>query len=72
MRKWMWAILLFVPVIELFGFILMSDWIGAGKTLLLMILTSLIGIAMLQFEGRKVLSMPKPRWNAVKCLDGKW
>ena len=40
MRKWMWALLLIIPVIELFGFILMSDWIGAGKTLLLMVLTS--------------------------------
>ncbi|SEL86958.1 FxsA family protein [Paenibacillus sp. OK003] len=75
MRRWMWALLLIIPVIELFGFILMSDWIGAGKTLLLMILTSLIGIAMLQFEGRKVLidaksEMERGKVPGRKMVDG--
>lgn len=75
MRRWMWGILLIVPVIELFGFILMSDWIGAGKTLLLMLLTSLIGIAMLQFEGRKVLydaraEMERGQVPGRKMVDG--
>ncbi|CAH1226028.1 MULTISPECIES: FxsA family protein [Paenibacillus] len=75
MRRWMWGILLIVPVIELFGFIVMSDWIGAGKTLLLMLLTSLIGIAMLQFEGRKVLydaraEMERGQVPGRKMVDG--
>lgn len=55
MRNWMWALLLLIPAVELFGFIWVSEQIGAGYTLLLILVTSIIGMAMMQFEGRKVL-----------------
>lgn len=75
MRKPIWLLLLLVPVVELFGFILVSNLIGAGKTIILMIFTSIIGIVMMQFEGRKVIADAKNEMNqgqmpGRKMLDG--
>ncbi|WP_211746821.1 FxsA family protein [Paenibacillus sp. Marseille-Q4541] len=75
MRNWMWAALLIIPGVELFGFIWVSERIGAGYTILLIVLTSLIGMAMMQFEGRKVLQdsqkeMQNGQVPGRKMLDG--
>lgn len=75
MRKRLWLLLLLIPLAELYGFIWVSHWIGAGKTILLIILTTLIGAAMMQFEGRKVIADAKNEMNrgqmpGRKMLDG--
>ncbi|WP_160032940.1 FxsA family protein [Paenibacillus sp. An7] len=75
MRNWMWAALLIIPGVELFGFIWVSERIGAGSTILMIVLTSLIGIAMMQFEGRKVMQdtqreMKNGQVPGRKMLDG--
>lgn len=67
MRKRLWLLLLLIPLAELYGFIWVSHWIGAGKTILLIILTTLIGAAMMQFEGRKVIADAKNEMNRGKC-----
>ncbi|MDO7906108.1 FxsA family protein [Paenibacillus sp. JX-17] len=75
MRKWMWGLLLLIPALELYGFIWMSSRIGAGKTILLIIFTSIIGAVMMQFEGRKVIIDARKEMNSGqvpgrKLLDG--
>ncbi|MDP4097878.1 FxsA family protein [Paenibacillus sp. P96] len=75
MRRPYWFLLLLIPVVELYGFLWVSERIGAGKTILLIIFTSIIGLAMLQFEGRKVvadakLQMNKGQMPGSKMLDG--
>ncbi|AIQ63376.1 phage T7 F exclusion suppressor FxsA [compost metagenome] len=58
-KSWLWAALFIIPAFELFGFILVSSWLGAPKTLLLLVSTSLIGLLMMRFEGSKVLQDSK-------------
>ncbi|MEK5060425.1 FxsA family protein [Paenibacillus shunpengii] len=75
MRNWKWALLLLIPAVELFGFIWVSEQIGAGYTLLLILVTSIIGMAMMQFEGRKVLQDTRNEMQnglvpGRKMLDG--
>lgn len=73
--KWLWAGLFIVPAVELFGFIYVADQLGAFKTLLLMMFTSLIGLVMMRFEGKKVLQdsktdMQEGRVPGRTMLDG--
>ncbi|MFE4710333.1 MULTISPECIES: FxsA family protein [Paenibacillus] len=58
-NKWLWAALFIIPAVELFGFIYVADFLGAPKTLLLMLTTSVIGLVMMRFEGKKVLQDSK-------------
>jgi UPF0716 protein FxsA len=64
-----------VPAVELFGFIFVSSYIGAPKTLLLLLSTSVIGLLMMRFEGKKVLQdsrqqMQEGRVPGRTMLDG--
>jgi len=73
--KWLWAALFLVPAVELFGFILVSSYLGAPKTLLLLLFTSIIGLLMMRFEGKKVLQdsrqqMQEGRVPGRTMLDG--
>ncbi|WP_340022461.1 FxsA family protein [Paenibacillus sp. FSL K6-1096] len=74
-NKWLWAGLFAVPAVELFGFIYVSSFLGAPKTLLIMLATSVIGFLMMQFEGKKVLQdsrthMQEGRVPGRTMLDG--
>lgn len=74
-NKWLWAALFAVPAVELFGFIYVSSFLGAPKTLLIMLATSVIGLLMMQFEGKKVLQdsrthMQEGRVPGRTMLDG--
>jgi len=53
-RNSMW-ILFGVFIVEAFGITLVSRWIGGWNTLLVIMITSLLGIAIARFEGMKVL-----------------
>ncbi len=55
MRKWLFLVIILVPVIEIYGFNLVASRVGGGNTFLLTIVTSAIGLLMMRFEGRKVL-----------------
>jgi UPF0716 protein FxsA len=74
-NKWLWAALFAVPAVELFGFIYVSSFLGAPKTLLIMLATSVIGLLMMRFEGKKVLQdsrthMQEGRVPGRTMLDG--
>lgn len=73
--KWIWAGAFLVPAVELFGFIFVAEQVGAFKTLLLMMATSVLGLLMMRFEGQKVLQDSKAQMEAGKVpgrtmLDG--
>ncbi|WP_010272064.1 FxsA family protein [Paenibacillus senegalensis] len=54
MRKWLIAIIILVPALEIWGIITVSRWLGGGVTFLLMILTGLLGVYWAKREGRRV------------------
>lgn len=76
LKKWMISTLIIVvPLLEWYVFLQMIEWVGGWNTLILLILTSLIGVAMMRFEGRKVLEDTRKLINAGqppgrKMLDG--
>lgn len=53
--KRMMLVVFAIIVVEVFGITLVSSWIGGWKTLLLIVITSLLGLAIARFEGMKVL-----------------
>ncbi|NMO95493.1 FxsA family protein [Paenibacillus lemnae] len=59
MWKWMLAAVIFMPAIEIFGFSYVAEQVGGMNTLLLTLLTSAIGVAMMRFEGRKAMEDAK-------------
>lgn len=63
MWKWPLAVLIVVAA-EIYGFDLVASRVGAGNTFLLTIVTSVIGMVMMRFEGRKVLEDSRARINA--------
>ncbi|WP_160043258.1 FxsA family protein [Paenibacillus sp. USDA918EY] len=63
MWKWPLAVLLIV-VAEIYGFDLVASRVGSGNTFLLTVVTSVIGMVMMRFEGRKVLEDSRARMNA--------
>lgn len=54
MRKWLIAMIILVPALEIWGIITVSRWIGAGATFLLMILTGILGVYWAKREARRV------------------
>jgi len=63
MRKWLPAILILFPLIEIWGILLVGDWIGGWNTFSLIILLSGIGALAAIFEGRKVLMQARMQMN---------
>lgn len=59
MRKWSSILVILIPVIEFFGFVYVGNYLGFGRTLFLTIATSVIGGAMMQFEGKKIMADAK-------------
>lgn len=69
-NKWLWAALFAVPAVELFGFIYVSSFLGAPKTLLIMLATSVIGLLMMRFEGKKCCRTAEHICRKDGCPDG--
>ncbi|MWV44016.1 membrane protein FxsA [Paenibacillus sp. HJL G12] len=64
MWKWLLAVIIIVPAVEIYGFDWVASRVGGGNTFLLAILTSAIGMLMMRFEGRKVLEDSRARMNS--------
>lgn len=75
MKKWLLLALLLAPVIELWGILQVSDWLGGWTTFWLLILMGIAGTFLAQAEGRKIwadvrrlMSVGQPPGRAM--LDG--
>ncbi|MCM3632514.1 MULTISPECIES: FxsA family protein [Paenibacillus] len=63
MKKWLPAIIIIYPLIEIWGMLLVGDWIGGWNTFTLMIMISVIGAAAAIYEGRKVMQIARGQMN---------
>lgn len=54
MRKWIIGIIIFLPVIEIWGILQVGDWIGGWNTFMLLLCMSLFGAVATLLEGKKV------------------
>ena len=64
MAKWILAAIIFMPAVEILGFSFVAEEVGGMNTLLLTLLTSVIGIAMMRFEGRKTMEDARLQMNS--------
>ncbi|UHA72434.1 FxsA family protein [Paenibacillus sp. 481] len=51
---WVLLLLLLIPALEIYGFILMSGWVGGWNTFLLILLTGIIGAIVARYEAKQV------------------
>jgi UPF0716 protein FxsA len=54
MSKWLLAVIIVVPFIELWGIFQVGSWIGGWNTFFILILMALAGAYLAKAEGRKV------------------
>jgi len=54
MYKWLLAVFIVVPFVELWGIFQVSGWIGGWNTLLILVLMGLAGAYLARMEGRRV------------------
>ena len=54
MRKWIIALVILLPIIEIWGILQVGDWIGGWNTFMLLIFMSLFGAFATLLEGKKV------------------
>ncbi|MCA1291685.1 FxsA family protein [Paenibacillus sp. alder61] len=59
MRKWIAGFVVIVPLVEFWGYVWVGERLGVGKTIFLTLATSVIGLLMMQFEGRKLMADAK-------------
>ncbi|WP_438349620.1 FxsA family protein [Paenibacillus sp. FA6] len=64
MWKWAWGIIIVIVVAEVYLFNLVVGNFGGTKALLLTLFTSVIGLIMMRFEGRKVLQDARLQMNS--------
>ncbi|GIP17006.1 UPF0716 protein YtzA [Paenibacillus montaniterrae] len=59
MRKWLPVILILFPILEIWGILLVGDWLGGWNTFSLILLISCIGAIAAIYEGRKVMEQAR-------------
>ncbi|MBJ6362040.1 FxsA family protein [Paenibacillus sp. GCM10012307] len=73
--KWFIGLLLILPVIEVWGMIKMTAWIGGWTTFILILLTSVTGVYLARKEGLRLLleaqrQMQSGQIPGLMMLDG--
>ncbi len=71
----LFLIFLFVPLVEIYFLIQVGDVIGAGFTIFMVVLTALIGAALVRFQGLTTLAraqseMLSNRMPALEVIEG--
>lgn len=54
MKKWIFGIIILLPIIEIWGILFVSDLIGGWNTFMLLLCLSLLGAFATLMEGKKV------------------
>lgn len=60
----LFLLFILVPFVEIWGILTVGSWIGAMPTLLVIVLTALIGSFLLKREGIQTLTRAKSKLNA--------
>lgn len=63
MKKWLPVILILFPLLEIWGILLVGDWLGGWNTFSLILLISGVGAFAAIYEGRKVLEQARQQMN---------
>ncbi len=71
----LFIIFVVVPIIEIILFIQAGDWIGLGPTLVMILLTAVIGVSLLRQQGLSTLYKAQEKMNqgeipAMEMLEG--
>lgn len=71
----LFIIFIVVPVIEIALFIKAGDWFGLGPTLLMIVLTAIIGVSLLRKQGLSTLSKAQQKMShgeipALEMVEG--
>ena len=61
---WVMLVLILVPALEVYGFMLMSDWVGLWNTLLFILLTGVFGAIIARHEWKEVWVGAQKRMEA--------
>lgn len=61
---WVLITLTLIPALEVYGFVLMSNWVGGWNTFLLILLTGVIGGVIARYEGNQVLADAQKQMQA--------
>ncbi|MBT5362304.1 MAG: FxsA family protein, partial [Gammaproteobacteria bacterium] len=73
--KLLFAIFIFIPIIEVYLLIQVGSWIGVVPTVLLVITTAMMGVSMLKSQGLSTLmdaqrSLASGQVPAFQLLEG--
>lgn len=64
MFKWLLALIIIVPAVEMWGIIQMGHWIGGWATVALLLLTGFLGAGLARSEGRRVWQQAQRQMQA--------
>lgn len=64
MYKWLLALIIIVPAVEMWGIIQMGHWIGGWATFGLLLLTGFLGAGLARSEGRRVWQQAQRQMQA--------
>lgn len=75
MNKWLLAVLIIIPFVEIWGILQVGAWLGGWNTFFILILTGFVGAYLARAEGRKVwmeaqLQMQQGQIPGRMLLDG--
>lgn len=75
MLKWLVAVMIVIPAVEIWGLIQVGSWIGGWQTVFLIVLTGALGAYMAKREGLKVWSLARLQMSSGQVptqsiLDG--
>lgn len=59
--RFIFALFIIIPIIEMWGLIKVGSWLGAGATVFLVFLTAMVGIALLKRQGASTLLRAQQR-----------
>ena len=71
----LFIIFVIVPIIEIAIFIQAGDWIGLGPTLVMIVLTAVVGVSLLRQQGLSTLYKAQEKMNqgeipAMEMIEG--
>lgn len=67
---WVLIVLTLIPALEVYGFVLMSNWVGGWNTFLLILLTGVIGAVIARYEANQVWADAQKQMQAGQ-IPGK-
>ena len=65
------ALFILIPIIEIAIFIQAGNWLGLGPTLVMILLTAIIGLALIRQQGVAILFVLRKKCKVAKFPPSK-